>query len=215
MAPAREVIDLETDSEDSDDQYDPPLDFNQLDELLNSPDEWQFAPPIGFGRAARRSPRLDNDENLAEALNNLQNRAADRPLPRMPRRAMPSTPVQQTASLPFRGSPATPSHAVAAPAPQDYDRCLLGILELFPDISHEHVKHLYDAEVSVAQSDNSSSVIIEHLIEKILDKRTFPKEKDRLNELKRKRAQDSDEEETAEYSKVEEGGAIGPYLSIS
>lgn len=87
----------------------------------------------------------------------------------------------------------------------DYDSCLIDILELFPDISHDHVKHLYDSELQGSGPNRTQTFLVQHLIDQILDSGKYPKEKDPLKELKRKRYLDSDEEELAELQDAQSG----------
>ncbi|KAL8640024.1 MAG: hypothetical protein Q9228_003013 [Teloschistes exilis] len=81
-----------------------------------------------------------------------------------------------------------------------FDSCLTDVLELFPDISHHHVKSLYDEHVSTGLQAFGRS-LSEQLIFQILDGGKYPKERDRQNELKRKRSvlQTSDEERAAKW----------------
>ncbi|KAI9782754.1 MAG: hypothetical protein M1835_003946 [Candelina submexicana] len=76
--------------------------------------------------------------------------------------------------------------------------CLDRILEVFPDICHDHIGQLYEnrpAEIDVG-NDPSSALIL-----KILDSGTYPKEKDRKIDLKRKREEEAtdDEKEAATW----------------
>ncbi|KAL8828722.1 MAG: hypothetical protein Q9191_002430, partial [Dirinaria sp. TL-2023a] len=87
----------------------------------------------------------------------------------------------------------------------DYNSCLVDILELFPDISHDHVKQLYDSELQGSGPNRTQTSVVQHLIDQILDSGKYPKEKDRLKELKRKRYLDSDEEEMAELQNAQSG----------
>lgn len=100
-----------------------------------------------------------------------------------------------------------------------YETCLAEILEVFPDMSREHVQSLYN---DLNHQDGPyAQTAAQVLIEKVLDGGKYPKEKDRIRELKRKRSdRNSDEEEAArwkyadmrdnalEYSKV-------AYVSLS
>lgn len=91
-----------------------------------------------------------------------------------------------------------------SPAMATYEQCLQEILEVFPDISHEHVKELYDGRQrgGVVASDIPMP---EALISVILDGGKYPKERDRLNELKRKRLSElnSDDERAAEWKNAD------------
>ena len=85
-----------------------------------------------------------------------------------------------------------------------YDYCLNEITEVFPDISHDHVKQLYEKHSDPLLQDFANSrALSQSLIEQILDAGKYPKEKDRLREireLKRKREDPrSPEEEAARW----------------
>lgn len=83
-------------------------------------------------------------------------------------------------------------------AVSSYDACLGEILEVFPDISREHVQSLYNN----LNHENGpyAQTAAQILIEKVLDGGNYPKEKDRIKELKRKRSdRNSDEEEAARW----------------
>ena len=81
---------------------------------------------------------------------------------------------------------------LASPARQDtceeaYQKCLEAIIAVFPDISHDHVQQLWDKSALGALIE--TDVLHQTLIEKILDGGPYPKERDRLKEIKkRKRA---------------------------
>ncbi|KAL8681631.1 MAG: hypothetical protein Q9186_002300 [Xanthomendoza sp. 1 TL-2023] len=82
-----------------------------------------------------------------------------------------------------------------------YDGLLQKILDVFPDISHEHVKSLYDSHPTNALSPDGVP-LSEGIISQILDAKNYPKERDRQNELKRKRSKSpkSDDERAAKWS---------------
>lgn len=85
-----------------------------------------------------------------------------------------------------------------------YEFCLKEITEIFPDISHDHVQHLYDKHNdALIQAFANGREFSQSLIEQILDAGKYPKEKDRLREikeLKRKREDpESYEEEAARW----------------
>ena len=98
--------------------------------------------------------------------------------------------------------------------PQGFDSCLRKILELFPDISHLYVQELYDAQMLVSVQGQTLQTTIENLTNLLLEKGKYPKERDRLKELKRKRP-DSDEEEVAYLKSIERGEATFQYSHIS
>lgn len=79
-----------------------------------------------------------------------------------------------------------------------YDACLAEVIEVFPDISREHVQSLYNKLDH--QNGPYAQTPAQILIEKILDGGKYPREKDRIKELKRKRSdRNSDEEEAARW----------------
>ncbi|KAL8934346.1 MAG: hypothetical protein Q9211_005280 [Gyalolechia sp. 1 TL-2023] len=90
------------------------------------------------------------------------------------------------------------------PTMATYDQCLRDVLDIFPDISHEHVKKLYDGrnDIEIVAPGISDA---ETLISLILDGGEYPRERDRLNELKRKRLSelDDDAERAAEWKNAE------------
>lgn len=80
-------------------------------------------------------------------------------------------------SLPTSNQPLTSVPDSSPPAAEDI--CLARVLELFPDISHEYVKHLHSCHKSKDTSDqhNNTSVYLEPVIEDILAESSYPKEK--------------------------------------
>ncbi|KAL8785457.1 MAG: hypothetical protein Q9195_008634 [Heterodermia aff. obscurata] len=93
-----------------------------------------------------------------------------------------------------------------------FDSCLEKILEVFPDISHEHCREIYDAQML---SPVEGQPIAQTLITQILDKEKYPKEKDRQKELKRKRLTSSDDEEVAYLKNLERGEVTSEYAHMS
>ncbi|KAI9869607.1 MAG: hypothetical protein M1830_005302 [Pleopsidium flavum] len=101
-----------------------------------------------------------------------------------------------------------------APEPVDPEEvCLNRVLEVFPDIDHEHVRQLYKARPVIAGEAAPHNDPSEHLIVKVLDAGTYPKEKDRRKELKRKRAASaaSSQGETAAWEVAEREKATTQY----
>lgn len=212
MARAREIIELDDDSDEAS-ILGRPLDFHELDDLLDlEANNWQRDYPVN----------LNNDAFIPDVRNRIPNPLfdferliEDQPFPRMEQRVGLSQPGESVPPYSRPGAPVTPSLPPALP---DYERCLDDILQVFPEISYDHVKELYDAEVKIFQQDDASNALVPNLIDKILEKGKYPKEKDRLKELKRKRALDSDEEELAEFRSTEMGeqsARVGPYHNIS
>lgn len=89
-----------------------------------------------------------------------------------------------------------------------YQTCLNAVVEVFPDICHAHVQQLYDARLQnpdILQPPllaPATEVMAQDIVTGILDGGgKYPKEKDRIKELKRKRSMkpNSDEEEAARW----------------
>lgn len=88
-----------------------------------------------------------------------------------------------------------------------YESCLKEVTEVFPDISRDHVQQLYDKHRDEPiHAFANGTEFSQSLIEQILDAGKYPKEKDRLREikeLKRKREDPrSPEEEAARWKNV-------------
>ena len=97
-----------------------------------------------------------------------------------------------------------------------YSECLSAVTECFPDISHDYVQALYSeyiASVELTEAANAKEV----LIGRILDRKTYPKEKDHLKDLKRKRSKDEVDEkaEVAKWKAEVEGIEALMYARIS
>lgn len=79
-----------------------------------------------------------------------------------------------------------------------YERCLEPLLEIFPGISLEYVRELYNTSMQASQSSPRIHQVIDafqNVTLQILDAKSYPKEEDRQNDLKRKRSQALDSEE--------------------
>ena len=101
-------------------------------------------------------------------------------------------------------NPQLPDFRVRSPDVTPYDNCLQKVLEVFPDVSHDHVKSLYNSQPPNALSPDGIPVSQE-LISLILDGGKYPTERDRQNELKRKRDElpDSDGERAAKWASID------------
>ena len=82
-----------------------------------------------------------------------------------------------------------------------YESCLREVLEIFPDVSYDYVQQIYNKHIEVmGPFEKKEDTVARRVIEEILDSGTYPKEKDRIRELKRKRTdKDVDEEEAAKW----------------
>lgn len=103
---------------------------------------------------------------------------------------VPISPVPSRTPAPYSSG----ARVVVSP----YEECLAEVVEVFPDISREHVQSLYN---SLTHEDNLyAQTAAQVLIEKVLDGDKYPKEKDKMKELKRKRSdKNNDEEEAARW----------------
>lgn len=103
------------------------------------------------------------------------------------------------------------TEVTTTPVVMSYESCLEEILEFFPGVSRDHVKKLYDEHPSVRTVARGTS-LAEDLIFKICDDKNYPKERDRLNDLKRKRISEanSDDERAMEWKNAEriDGGSL-------
>ena len=108
---------------------------------------------------------------------------------------LPSTPNELTRFDHRLPAPTTQSTGSAA-----YQKCSQAILALFPDISHDHVQQLWSVLADRAMLD--SDALVSALVDSILENDPYPKEKDRLRELK-KRKRDSPEAEAGKYRSVD------------
>ena len=101
-----------------------------------------------------------------------------------------SSPVPERTPAPYSSDP--------RPVISSFETCLAELLEVFPDICREHVQSLYNK--LNRQDGPYAQTAAQVLIERILDGGNYPKEKDRIKELKRKRNdKHSDEEEAARW----------------
>ena len=78
------------------------------------------------------------------------------------------------------------------------EQCLRTVLEVFPDVSHEHVRKCMTARLATGTVAGPPNQTIPHLIiEDLLATTSYPTERDRIKILKRKR--DSPEVEAAKW----------------
>ena len=79
----------------------------------------------------------------------------------------------------------------------NFESCLEKVLEVFPDVSRDYVRITWDKRCSNNVAGPAGLPTEQRIIEDVLDGGTYPKEKDRIKELKRKR--DSPEIEAAKW----------------
>ncbi len=209
MAHVPEIIDLETDSDGSSTPIGRPLDFQAGDPVFDMPGGLNNEYPLTYN-AVPPTVRAGSPWPFDEYLD-FEEDYINPPLPRMGQHSGPPASAAQLPQRPRMSSPAAQSIPLRPPASLSYERCLSEVLELFPDISRDHVKTIYDTETQHNRA-GSSPPMVRDLIEKILEEGKYPKEKDRLNDLKRKRSRDSDQEELAELRNAEGARAIEGFM---
>lgn len=99
-----------------------------------------------------------------------------------------------------------PRNAQDRSAEFNFDNVCHEVVEVFTDISLDHVRQLYEARI-LRDNTLERAGLAQEIILTILDGKTYPKEKDSIREKKRKRSQDVDidEEEAARWRAVDRG----------
>jgi hypothetical protein len=83
--------------------------------------------------------------------------------------------------------------------------CVNDVVAIFPDICRDFVSELYDTEVGA-----TAEPLIAHILDKMDRGIEYPKAKDKIRPLKRKREVDEDEEAAKEYGRADrESSGIG------
>lgn len=99
-----------------------------------------------------------------------------------------------------------------------YGRCLANVLDAFPGISSEYVRELYNTWMKSSQFPPHPHDVVQAFQGITLDildaTKPYPKEKDRTNELKRKRSQaiNSDEEDMTQWQSDRKGQERDGYM---
>ncbi|KAI7258315.1 hypothetical protein KC343_g7056 [Hortaea werneckii] len=103
------------------------------------------------------------------------------------------------------GMPSTiDTTAVVAPEPEvTPESCLQLVLEIFPDVSHDHVLHLYDSFEAVSDKTKRDNII-----EKLVSDPAYPKQ-ERQSQKKRKRAASTDDSDAQRWEKQDREVAPG------
>ena len=108
---------------------------------------------------------------------------------------------------PTQISEPTPSPELVTDPEVLYQLYLDKVLEVFPDICHDHVRLLYDTRVQAfgpQRSTSASEDMSQGVIMQILDAEKYPKQKDTTKKLKRKRSTVSDgERDDDEFATVD------------
>ncbi|KAI6851343.1 hypothetical protein KC327_g16427 [Hortaea werneckii] len=103
------------------------------------------------------------------------------------------------------GMPSTiDTTAIVAPEPEiTPEACLQLVLSIFPDVSHEHVRHLYDSFEAV-----SGKTKRDNIIEKLVSDPAYPKQ-EKQTQKKRKRAASTDDSDAQRWEKQDREIAPG------
>jgi len=98
-----------------------------------------------------------------------------------------------------------------SPMPEVFaeQQCLQKVLDIFPDIAHDYVLKLFK---DGSQEGITGSAWCDRLIVQILDSGAYPKERDRRQELKRKRRDSQEEDGIAEFEKADRENAGHAYF---
>lgn len=101
-----------------------------------------------------------------------------------------------------------------------YGECLATLSDVFPGISSEYVRELYDTWREVPRPHPHLHQVIhafQDMTLQILEASSYPKEKDRINELKRKRSQalHSDGEDSLQWKGDRKGQESAGYVNAA
>jgi TRIAD3 protein (E3 ubiquitin-protein ligase RNF216) len=125
-----------------------------------------------------------------------------------PQDVKPAQDVQPAPSLPQ-------THAFFDPhPPQTFteDDCLQKVLDIFPDIAHDHVLSLYREGL---HDGVSGSDWCDRLITQLLDNGPYPKERERRKNLKRKRSDSNDEVAIKKFESLERDNGGYAYCQLA
>lgn len=98
----------------------------------------------------------------------------------------------------------------SAPPRDPKTACLAAVLAIFPDICMDYVSGLYDSE-----EGQIAGALVAHILDQVDSGKDYPKAKDKLKSLKRKREVDEDEEAANLYGNIDrEIGGIS-YVTLT
>ena len=106
------------------------------------------------------------------------------------------------------------------PAHNEYEKCLETLLEIFPAISLEYVRELYNVWMQTPRSSASRNQVLhafEDITLQLLETKSIPREKDRTNDLKRKRpsALDSGKENMSQRNSSQKEHKTARYMNAA
>jgi hypothetical protein len=88
--------------------------------------------------------------------------------------------------------------------------CVDDVLSVFPDICRDYVSELYDSRVG-----EIAEQLVAHILDKLENGTDYPKAKDKLKTLKRKREVDEDEEATNKYGSLDRENGGHDYSTLT
>jgi hypothetical protein len=88
--------------------------------------------------------------------------------------------------------------------------CVDDVLSVFPDICRDYVSELYDGGVG-----EIAEQLVAHILDRLDNGSDYPKAKDKLKTLKRKREVDEDEEATNKYGSIDRENGSHDYSTLT
>lgn len=168
---------------------------------------------------------FSEDEGADSSGQNPQTLIADRPFPLSDDEGAPADSSRQNPQILIAEPTASdaPSSSLLGgqePSHNEYEKCLKTLLEIFPAISLEYVRELYDTWMQTPRSNADTNQVLrafEDITLQLLETKSIPKEKDRTNELKRKRpsALGGDKEEMSQRNSSREGLKNARYMNAA
>lgn len=98
-----------------------------------------------------------------------------------------------------------------SPPPIDVKQdCIEDVLTVFPDICRDYVTELYESGIG-----EIAELLVAHILDKLDGGMEYPKAKDKLKNLKRKREVDADEEAAKEYGNIDRESGSHDYATLT
>lgn len=88
--------------------------------------------------------------------------------------------------------------------------CIDDVLTVFPDICRDYVTQLYESGIG-----EIAELLVAHILDKLDGGTEYPKAKDKLRTLKRKREVDADEEAAKEYGNIDRENGSHDYATLT
>jgi hypothetical protein len=88
--------------------------------------------------------------------------------------------------------------------------CIDDVITVFPDICRDYVTELYESGIG-----EIAELLVAHILDKLDGGTEYPKAKDKLRTLKRKREVDADEEAAKEYGNIDRENGSHDYATLT